>query len=90
MDNHRLENIAARAFMSVSHFSNVFKLVMGKSFVDYINDIRIAKGMELLAGTDAGIAEIGYQVGFNNLGHFNRMFRKKAGVSPSQYRKHFR
>ncbi|MDF2926554.1 MAG: hypothetical protein K0R57_5468 [Paenibacillaceae bacterium] len=89
-ENHRLEDIAARAFMSVSHFSNVFKLVTGTSFIDYLNDIRIAKGMELLNNSGAGIGEIGFMVGFNNLGHFNRMFRKKTGMSPSQYRKHVR
>lgn len=83
----RLDAVAERAYMSASYFSSIFKLVKGKGFVEHLNDIRLAKGAELLKETTDSITDISLKVGFNNIGHFNRMFKKNMGVTPSQYRK---
>ncbi|NOU67070.1 helix-turn-helix domain-containing protein [Paenibacillus sp. LMG 31461] len=90
MDELRLEELAKKSFMSPSYFSSTFKLLKGKSFIEYVNDIRISKGIELLVGSDQQITDISYRVGFNNVGHFNRMFKHKTGLTPSEYRKHSR
>lgn len=83
----RLEDMAAIALMAPSYFSSVFKLMKGATFIEYLNDIRIRQTMELLLTTDLSITEISFQVGYNNIGHFNKMFKKVTGVTPSQYRK---
>jgi len=82
-----LKDIAKMAAMSPSYYSYIFKLIKGKNFVEYLNDIRIQKAMELLKTSDLNISEVCFAVGFNNLGHFNRVFKETAGVTPSNFRK---
>jgi AraC-like DNA-binding protein len=59
----------------------------GKTFSDYVNDIRIANVCNELLATDKQIAEIAYANGFETLTYFNRIFLMKKNRQPSQYRK---
>lgn len=86
-EENRLEYIASKAVMSPTYFSYVFKLMTGKTYIEYLNELRINEAMNQLKNTDKSITEICLSVGFNHLGHFTRMFRKRTGVTPSQYRK---
>lgn len=90
MNELRLEEFAKKSFMSSSYFSSIFKLIKGKGFIEYINDIRISKGIELLTESDLSVTEICHQIGFNSIGHFNRIFKNKTGLTPTDYRKHVR
>lgn len=81
-----LESVAARFGLSASFFSYVFKNVASKRFSDYIRDLRIARACQLLSSTDDKVIEICYQSGFNNLNHFNRVFKQLMLVSPTAYR----
>jgi AraC-like DNA-binding protein/mannose-6-phosphate isomerase-like protein (cupin superfamily) len=83
----KLEDIAQKANMSPSYFSHMFKLIKGSTLIDYINQLRINKAMDLLVNTNQSIIEVSSSVGFNNLGHFNRMFKRISGITPSLYRK---
>lgn len=83
----RLEDMAVIAHMAPSYFSSLFKLIKGATFIEYLNDLRIHQAMELLLTTDTSITEIGFKVGYNNIGHFNKMFKKVTGITPSEYRK---
>jgi AraC-like DNA-binding protein len=56
------------------------------SFKQYLNEIRIAESKRLLRETDRTIAEIAFTVGYNNVTHFNRVFRQSMEISPSEYR----
>ena len=57
------------------------------SFGDYIRKLRIEKATTLLAGSQYSLAEIAYITGFSDQSHFNRIFKKNIGITPSQYRR---
>jgi AraC-like DNA-binding protein len=59
----------------------------GRTFVEYITYIRIQNSINLLVSTDLQIIDICLQSGFNNIGHFNKMFKRFTGITPSEYRK---
>lgn len=81
-----LDQAAALIHLSRSAFSKFFKRATGKTFSDYVNDIRIGKACRLLTQTDKAINEIAYATGFDSLTYFNRVFLKKKGVTPRQFR----
>lgn len=60
---------------------------MGKTFVAYVNDLRLGEACRLLLETDATVAEIAYRVGFGNLSNFNQCFRQARGTTPREFRR---
>jgi AraC-like DNA-binding protein len=64
-----------------------FKNTMGTSFIDYLKDYRLAMAARLLQASDASILEIAEDVGFESLSYFNRAFKKRYGMTPTQFRK---
>lgn len=84
-----LEEIASEVNMTVISFSRLIKQRTGKSFIDFLNEIRIGIAVRALIETRKNIAEIGFESGFNNLSHFNRLFKKRQGCSPKEYRATF-
>ncbi len=85
-DSISLSEVSSLVGMSESAFSHFFKKKTGKTFIDYLNNLRIAKACQLLAETSNTIAEICYSSGFNNLSNFIRMFKKRKGMTPNEYR----
>jgi len=83
-----LAEVAALVNMSDSAFSHFFKKRTGMSYINYVNNQRIAKACTLLADTTQSAAEICYDCGFNNKSNFIRIFRKKKGMTPIEYRKY--
>lgn len=81
----RLDEICKHSMMSKTYFCYIFKHLTGKTFSAYLTDLRMQKAMELLLDTKMSITEISYQVGFNDVTHFCRMFKKIVGVSPKRY-----
>ncbi|SDE14844.1 transcriptional regulator, AraC family [Pricia antarctica] len=75
--------------MSGVSFNRFIKKRTGKTFVDYLNAVRIGYASQMLVEKDLGISEIAYKCGFNNIAHFNRIFKKNKGSTPSQYRQDF-
>ena len=73
--------------LSPSAFCKFFKRMTGKTFSDYVNDIRITNVCSHLLASDRQIAEIAYGNGFETLTYFNRIFMKKINMRPSSYRK---
>ena len=82
-----ISKLATICSFSESHFMSLFKQYMGVSCVTYINQIRIAKAVELLKSTDLSVLEISEQTGFNSISLFNRTFKKHLGTTPKSYRK---
>ena len=81
-----LEVVAKVANMSTFYFCKMFKKEKGINFTDYVSRARIEKAKNLLLNPNLRVSEIAYEVGFQSLTHFNRVFKKVAGCSPSQYR----
>lgn len=82
-----IEDVAKVSMVSQSYFSYLFKSITSKTFVEYLNGLRISQAMELLKTTNNRVLDICYEVGFNNVNHFNKLFRQQTGVSPLYYRK---
>ena len=89
MDEIRLNKLADMAGMSASAFSRFFKLHTGRNLSDYIIDIRLGFAARMLVDTVKSVSEIGFECGFNNLSNFNRIFKKKKGCSPSEFRDNY-
>ena len=76
--------------MTPSSLSRFFKFRAGKTVSEYIIDIRLGCASRLLVDTTNSITEICYDCGFNNLSNFNRIFKKKKGCTPKEFRENFR
>ena len=81
-----LEEIASLCHLSPSYFSSLFKQETGKTFVKYINDLRIEKAKILLQENKKSVLDISLECGFNTLTHFIKIFKQITGLTPSQYR----
>lgn len=84
-----LEEAAEMLNMSVVSFSRMIKLRTGKSFIEFVNEIRLGYATRLLIETGKSISEVCYECGFNNISNFNRTFKKKQGCTPSEFRINF-
>lgn len=80
------EFIACLFYMNRSYLSTLFKSKTGKKFVDYLNEIRLEKAKELLCDSDRKMYQIAKAVGYDNIKYFFRVFKKKEGITPEQYR----
>lgn len=89
MDEIRLAQLADIAGMSPSAFSRFFKMHTGRNLSDYIIDIRLGYAARMLVDTNMSISEISFDCGFNNLSNFNRIFKRKKGCSPSEFRENY-
>ena len=82
-----LSSISEYVNYSPTYVSRVFRQHYGASYIDYLNSSRVKLSQELLSARgDLSVKEIGFQVGFNNLQSFFRIFKKYTGMTPLQYR----
>jgi AraC-like DNA-binding protein len=89
-DNYRTDIrrhvVCGLADMSPSHFSRIFRKVVGMSYQEYVNSMRITEAKELLRTSPRSIAEIAVYLGFADTTGFGRIFKKLTGHAPSAYR----
>jgi AraC-like DNA-binding protein len=81
-----LSDVARAVNSSTFYFCKMFKKSTGLNFTDYLSRIRIEKAKSLLLNPNLRVSEVAFEVGFQSLTHFNRVFRKIAGQSPTEYR----
>jgi AraC-like DNA-binding protein/ligand-binding sensor protein len=81
-----LSQVAKAVNMSSYYFCKMFKKVAGINFTDYVARVRIEKSKNLLLNPNLRVSEIAFEVGFQSLTHFNRVFKKILGQSPTDYR----
>jgi two-component system response regulator YesN len=81
-----LNQVAASANLSPSHFSVVFSQEMGETYRDYLTRVRIEHAKELLRTTNLLCADVAYQCGYNDPHYFSYIFKKNTGISPQQFR----
>jgi AraC-like DNA-binding protein len=84
-----LTGIAANAGMSVPAFCNYFKKSTKKTYIEFLNEVRIGNACKQLMDTQMTIEQICYDSGYSTLANFNKQFFKVKQVTPSQYRKVF-
>lgn len=87
MTDLSLEMVAEHVNLSVCYLSNYFKGQMGMNFIDYLTNLRIEKAKELLIHTNEKIYRIAELTGYQNSQYFVTAFKKKTGVTPTEYRK---
>ncbi|SDQ16710.1 MULTISPECIES: AraC family transcriptional regulator [Actinopolyspora] len=81
-----LTTLAERFFSSPFYLSREFKKHTGSTIIGYVNGLRIGRAERLLQETARPVSRISAEVGFANVSHFNRVFRARTGMSPSQFR----
>lgn len=82
-----ISELAASCHVTHSYFCRLFKSFVGKSPKEYLLDYRIAAASSLLAQTEDSVSAIAYACGFDDLNYFARCFKKRNGLSPTEYRK---
>ena len=81
-----LNTVAISVGMSPSYFSSIFSKEAGKTFVEYLTEVRIEKAKEFLMCSSMKTSEIGYEVGYKDPHYFSYIFKKVKGCSPKEYR----
>lgn len=84
-----LDDVSEATLMSPVSFNRFIKKRTGKTFVNYLNDIRVGYAARWLVEKDLSISEIAFKSGFNNIANFNRIFKSIKKTTPSQYREEF-
>lgn len=85
-ENLRLAQVARLVNSSPFHFCKIFKRATGLTFTKFVCRVRIESCKGLLINPQLRVSEIAYDVGFRSLSHFNRVFQKMLGQSPTEYR----
>ncbi len=80
-----IENLASGLNLSRSHLHRKLKSLTGQSATEFIRDIRLKNAVELMNGGNLMIKEIGYAVGFNSQNYFTKAFKKKYGITPTEF-----
>lgn len=93
IDEHHTEElslaaVAQAAHMSTFYFCKQFKKATGLNFTEYLSRVRVEKAKEQLLKPHMRVSEVAYDVGFQSLTHFNRVFKRLNGESPTTYRTH--
>lgn len=84
-----LNEVARISNMTEVSFSRFFKNRTGATFIDSLNEIRLGNASRMLIDNNHSIAEVAYNCGFNNLSNFNRIFKKKKGCTPKEFRESY-
>jgi len=87
-DKISLVDVARHVALSPDHFSRLFRRKAGVSFGEYMNRCRVVNAQRLLGESMQRVGEISFACGFDSVPHFNRVFRRLTGTSPTAYRRH--
>lgn len=86
-ENITLEDVSNHVFMSSVYFSAYFKSKTNQRFIDCLVDIKLKKAAELLTNSTLSTATVCDMIGYKNFGHFHDTFKKRYGMTPSEYKK---
>jgi AraC-like DNA-binding protein/ligand-binding sensor protein len=81
-----LAAVARAVNTSTFYFCKMFKKATGLTFTEYLGRVRVEKAKSLLLSPHARVSEVAFEVGFQSLSQFNRVFKRIAGLSPTEYR----
>lgn len=80
-----LDDVASRVNVSPQYFSKLIKKNTGFNFVDWLSMMRVKKAKELFNTTNLSIKEVCYMIGYKDPNYFSRIFKKRVGITPSEY-----
>jgi AraC-like DNA-binding protein len=81
-----LSDVAKKIHVSTFYLCKIFKKATGLTLIEFRNRLRIESAKNLLMSQELTVSEIAYKVGFQSLAHFNRLFRRLVGRSPTGFR----
>ncbi|WP_266362420.1 AraC family transcriptional regulator [Tellurirhabdus rosea] len=81
----RVEDISSVAGMAPAAFCRYFRKRTRKSFIEYLNELRISYARKLLSKADVSVSQVGMECGFNNISHFHRQFKLRTGTTPLRF-----
>lgn len=81
-----LDEAAEYASMSSCYFSKFFKKITGMNFITYVTDRKIEAAQKMLVDTDMPVINIAYELSYSETNYFSKAFKKKVGVTPTEYR----
>ncbi len=84
---NNIDEVAAASFVSKEHLCSIFKKTVGMTLTEYINNMRISHGCDLLLTTNSSITDISFECGYNSSTYFGRMFKKIVGMTPLEFKK---
>ncbi len=92
LDQHFAEDIninqiAQKVYFSSSYISHLFKEELGVTIIEYLTRIRLDQARKLLENTDLTINKITKKIGYNDITYFSKLFKRKVGISPNEYRR---
>ena len=80
-----VSDLARLCYFSEYHFMRFFKKHMNMTCIEYINNLRLEKAVEMFEHGNTSIMDVSMSVGFNNLSYFHRAFKKKYGMTPRSF-----
>ena len=86
-ENFNTENLAEMAHMNKRTFMRHFKGATGETPFNYIQKVKVEKAKKLLELNSMGVEQVGFEIGYSDIGSFRKAFKKHAGVIPSEYKK---
>ncbi|MHB8128440.1 MAG: helix-turn-helix domain-containing protein [Mobilitalea sp.] len=84
-DDISLENMAVQVNISPQYFSKLIKKTTGFNFIDWLSMLRVKKAKELLTNSNLTVKEVCFMVGYKDPNYFSRIFKKRIGITPSEY-----
>ena len=87
LEKLQLNDVAEQVFVSPWHLSKLINSVQNENFSEVLNRIRIRHAKELMKDPSLRIGDIADEVGFQDLAHFSRVFKKQTGKTPNEFRK---
>ena len=82
-----MDDLSKVFFLSKPYLSKYIKENTGKTFQEVVMDIRMDKARNLLNNSNESIENVAYKIGYHNVEHFNRLFKRKYSITPMEYKK---